>query len=109
MSVLIVKKYWLLVVGALLISGCFLFAINPHENFKEILYDTLGRNIDNIPFSQIPSDKQLIGSQVLPNGNIERKYYHWRSCFYYVEFDPKTRTIVRVRFEGNENDCVINP
>ncbi len=89
-------------------SGCY--TLNPHENFKAHLYQTVGQSLDEIPSYQWPFEKDLIDSKVLPNGNIENKYKHYReNCFYIFEIDPKTRKIVGARFEGKETDCVINP
>jgi hypothetical protein len=91
----------------LLLLGCS--TINPHENFRDSLYGAIGRSIDNVPSYLWPDEKALVSSRLLPNGNMENKYKHLRSCRYIFEIDPKTRRIVGARFEGSETDCVINP
>ena len=106
---LILKRLFGLTIALLIMSGCIFFAKNPHENFKEILYGTIGHSVDNVPPYQWPQKSKLIDSKQLLNGNIENKYRHEGTCIYFFEVDPKTRTIVGARFEGKEPDCVINP
>ncbi len=101
------RKHLYLMTFILFLLGCS--TINPHENFKEALYDSIGQSIDNVPNYLWPDEKALVSSKLLPNGNIENKYKHLRSCRYIFEINPKTRTIVGARFEGKETDCVINP
>jgi hypothetical protein len=84
--------------------------ITPHENFKAHLYGQIGMSLDEIPSYQWPFEKDKVDFKVLPNGNIENKYKHYRgNCFYIFEIDPKTRKIVGARYEGSERDCVVNP
>lgn len=99
----------ILSVIALTLVGCVFFAGSPHDNFKVQLQSKMGKQIDKIPPYSFPNEMKLIDSQNLPNGNIENKYIHQRTCMYFIEIDPKTRTIVGVHFEGKESDCVINP
>lgn len=54
-------------------------------------------------------EKYLIDSKVLPNGNIENGYLFRGTCRYFFEYAPDTKVIVGWRFEGSEQDCIINP
>jgi len=84
--------------------------ISPHDNFKEAIASEIGTSIDNAPSYSWRHEKDLISSRVLPNGNIENKYkYYKEACVYFFEIDPQTRVIVKARFEGNKNDCVLIP
>ncbi len=105
----------LCIVILLLASGCALFAPDPHENFLEIMHSKIGEKWNELPRTQYPDEKDLISSQTLSNGNIEKKYRQvWgfkknRICISIYEIDPKTDIIVGVGFEGKKEDCVIYP
>jgi len=103
-------------IGGMLLAVCLLLpalsacsAVTPHENFKNFLRNNLGKSVDD-PSSDVARYPQLlVGSQVLPNGNIENQY-RWRgACRYFLEIDQQTRKIVGWRFEGSERDCEIVP
>ncbi len=110
-----IKKLQLSMLILLLAAGCALFAPDPHENFLEIMHSMIGEKWNELPRTQYPDEKDLISSQTLSNGNIERKYrVVWglnknRICTRIYEIDPKTDIIVNVGFEGKNEDCVINP
>ena len=98
-----------LVFGALFISGCAFFAASPHDNFIAHLNSQIGKNIDEVPYYQIPHREDMINSKNLPNGNIENEYKYRGTCRYFYEINPVTHKIVGARFEGNDKDCSINP
>lgn len=94
-------------VTIIIFLGCT--SLSPHENFKAHLYQKIGKSIDEIPPYWWPYEEDLIGTQVLQNGNIENKYKYRGTCVYIYEVDPKTRKVVGASFEGKESDCVVNP
>ncbi|MCL2761516.1 MAG: hypothetical protein FWD70_07725 [Desulfuromonadales bacterium] len=108
-SALDAKKYYFLLICSTILSGCVFWAGSPHDNFVEILNSKIGKNIDEIPYFQLPDKENIIDSKVLPNGNIENKYKYYKTCIYFYEIDPKTRIIVGARFEGKDTDCYVNP
>lgn len=69
----------------------------------------VGSSIDNPLEPGVALPKYLLSSKTLSNENIENEYRHVGSCRYFFEFSPETRMIVRWRFEGSEQDCVIYP
>jgi len=105
MRISIWMKFLLVGFLGLLFSSC----ISPHENFKDHMRCTVGESIDDPRSWGYPYPDRYLGSKSLPNGNIENEYQYIRTCRYFFEYDPETRTIVNWRFEGKESDCVINP
>lgn len=103
------NKFNGLLLMSIFISGCVLSAGSPHDNFKEHLYFAIGERIDKERPFRIPFNEDLVGTKMLPNGNIENKYKYRGTCRYYYEINPKSKLIVGARFEGNEADCVIVP
>jgi hypothetical protein len=88
-------------------SGCA--SMSPHENFKAHLHAAIGQRMDRIPPYHWPYERDFVNTKILPNGDIEKTYKYLRTCKYIFEINPGTNTIVGARFEGSENDCVINP
>ncbi len=81
--------------------------ITPHENFKEHMADSVGRSLDSANWSKAYIKPTTVRSVL--NGNVENEY-KWRgTCRYFIEFDPRTRIIVRWRFTGSEEDCTVVP
>lgn len=113
------------VKSALVIFGIapiFLLActtITPHENFKAHLNAALGRSVDSDHMLSMCSlnVEYPVESKSLPNGNIEVKhlffnyiFFHRKViCTYFCEYDPVTRKVVDVRFEGTEESCSMVP
>ncbi len=100
--------------AVVVVLGCT--TVTPHENFVNMLNRQVGKNwIWLRDHYQFPSEKTLISSKELPNGNVVKKYKStWgfgrkRTCISIYEIDPKTDIIVHAGFEGTEEDCVINP
>jgi len=94
----------------LVLSSCAnLFGPDPHENFKESIGFYVGYSIDKPRLPGVTRREIFLSSRMLPNGNIENKYKYVWSCRYFFEYDPETRMIVGWRFEGSEEDCVVNP
>lgn len=101
-------------LAVVVVLGCT--TVTPHENFVNMLNRQVGENWTWLrTHHQFPAEETLINSRELPNGNVEKKYKNtWgfgrkRTCISIYEIDPKTEIIVRVGFEGTEEDCVINP
>jgi hypothetical protein len=86
------------------------FLPTPHENFKTIMQNNVGKRADD-PTSHVSRfpPEWVIGSRLLPNGNIETEYARREACRVFFEINPKTRIIVGWRFEGSERDCEIVP
>lgn len=91
-----------------LLSTCY-SAVTPHENFKGFHERDVGKSADDPSTSVSRYPQKLIGTRKLQNGNIENEYFLRGTCRYFYEIDPKTRLIVRFRFEGNVKDCGIVP
>lgn len=110
-----VKIKQLCLIITLLLTGCAIFAPDPHENFITIMHSQIGKKWNELPSSIYPSEEDLISNSILPNGNMEKRYkLTWgfkknRTCIHIYEIDPKTDIIVGVGFEGKKEDCVINP
>lgn len=103
-------------IGCTILVGCLMLplmsscsSVTPHENFRMILGQSIGKSIDAPPRLTNAYPDRLMSSTVLPNGNIEHKYLWYRACRYFFEIDAKTRIIVGWRFEGSERDCEIVP
>jgi hypothetical protein len=103
---------------ARLIAGVWLLAAcadhpSPHENFVNMLNSKVGKKWTDLRPYMYPSDKDLISSTELPNGNIENRYMEGlgskRPCIHVYEIDPKTQIIVRADYEGRDEDCVAAP
>ena len=101
-----INQYALLLLGALVGAGCS--SITPHDNFKQILDNSIGQSISNARGGW-PDKEGLIDTTPLPNGHVEYRYKYLRSCRYMFEVNPATHLIVGARFEGKDTDCVINP
>lgn len=99
----------MVVVGLILLAPPSCGSMTPHENFKAHMASNVGSLIDNPREPGVALDKYLLGSRILPNGNIENEYQDRGSCHYFFEFDPKTRIIIGWRFEGSERDCAVVP
>lgn len=82
--------------------------VTPHENFKQHMSHNVGKRIDDPRLNWV-NQRVLIGSTTLPNGNIENEYRFRETCRYFFEVDPKSRVILRWRFQGTERDCQIVP
>lgn len=99
------------IVSILFILGAC-SGVTPHQNFINHMNAMIGKNIDEIPYYQFGNKESLIQETVLPNGNIENKYLEKNrsgTCIYIFEIDPKSRTILRWRTEGDEKACIVNP
>jgi hypothetical protein len=94
-------------ITTILLFGCS--HISPHENFKDALHDSIGRNIDKVPSYEWPHKEDLISSKILLSGMMENRYQYGRNCILIFEIDRRTRKIEKSNFEGSETDCVINP
>lgn len=103
-----VRTFLAVVLLLMSLSAC-ISSVTPHENFKSLMAHNVGSSIDNPNVAGSTYYKSLVGSNSLPNGNIENKYRDRGTCRYFFEFDPETRIIVSWRFEGSEKDCVIAP
>jgi hypothetical protein len=66
------------------VSAC---AADPHENFKAIMRNEVGKSADdpNTPPGRLYSNRT--GERVLANGNVEIRFRHFRACHYYFEID----------------------
>lgn len=106
-----IYKFFTIAFLVLLITSCAL--TDPYKNFKGHMGANIGKNIDDAPnYSWRYNPKEI--SDPLPNGNIEYKYEHKNrkgTCRYIFEVDPKTRTIVNWRYDGEDKDkaCYVNP
>lgn len=106
------KKYMMAAMPfVLLLSACSM--TSPHENFKVGLNKAVGTSVDIDPMLSpcALAQKNRVGQESLANGNVEYKYIARGKgiCYYYCEVDPRTQTVVRIRFEGGGKDCVIYP
>ena len=97
----------MILLVALLGAGCP--SITPHANFKDALYEIVGKALDDIPPYTWPHNLKRIDETPLPNGNVEYRYRYIRTCRIILEVNAQTRLIVGARFEGKDTDCVINP
>lgn len=96
----------LLIVTILASYGCGSF-MSPHENFKSHMSSVVGEKIST-PSNWAQKDR-LVSISFLRNGNEEYKYRFRDTCFYFFEVKKNTEVVVGWRFEGSEDDCVINP
>jgi len=108
-----IKRFGLGAGLILALSSCAnLFGPTPHENFQNHMMLAVGVRLDN-PYTWADPNRLVSESQLL-NGNIENEYILMSvgpqaNCRYFYEYDPETRIIVGWRFEGSEEDCVVNP
>lgn len=99
----------MIVVALMLISVSSCSSMTPHENFKSLMSHNVGSSIDMPRVAGSARAEYLLGSKILPNGNIENQYRGRGTCRVFFEFDPITSIIVNWRFEGGERDCEIVP
>lgn len=100
------KSAWIMLI-VITFLGCN--SMTPHENFKAQLNNKIGKKWNELPYFQFPSEKYLISTKILTNGNLEKRYRSRKKCIHIYEIDPKTNIIVNASFEGSETDCAINP
>ena len=85
---------------------------DPHINFKQMLFGSIGENIDEQTSpGRWVGNRKTIKEEKLLNGNIERTYlfFNGKSCEYALEFNPVSRKIVNARIVQGEHDCYITP
>lgn len=87
-----------------------------HEGFVRFLSASVGISVDTDPFGNLCSVKgpSLVEIIRLPNGNEEHKHIRRPirgvgACPYSCEVEPKTHTVVAVRIDGSDKDCVQFP
>ena len=102
-----INQCLMILLVAPLVAGCA--SISPHANFKDALYEIVGKALDDIPPYTWPHNLKRIDETPLPNGNVEYRYRYVRTCRIILEVNAQTRIIVGARFEGKDTDCVINP
>lgn len=99
---------YLLLLGVL----CACPDMSPKVNFMEMMNARIGDTIDPSQSHQFGYIKDLVKSELLPNGNLENKYF-WKhplgTCIYVFEIDAKTNHILSWRIEGNPDGCIVNP
>ena len=83
--------------------------VTPHENAVLMMKDTIGKKWIEVPPYQFPSEKDLISSKKMSNGNIEKRYKTSRKCVEVFEIDPNTDVIVNASLEGKDTDCIAIP
>lgn len=91
------------------IQGCVVSFIDPHENFLEMRKSYIGKSIEKVIPQFAAVNRDLLNITELDNGNVEYKFFEGRTCRTVFEVNPITQIIVDFRFEGNEEDCFINP
>ena len=103
-------------IGGMILAGYLVLpslascgSVTPHENFKMIFGQSVGKSIDDPARITNAYPDRLLSSTVLSNGNVENKYLWYGACRYFFEINPNTRRIVGWHFEGSEHDCRINP
>ena len=84
-----------------------------HDGFVRILHNNIGKSIDT-ELTYCFQAYHVLGISALPNGREEYKHLipphrGVGSCPYSCEVDPRTRTVVAVRIDGLEKDCVQFP
>ncbi len=89
------------------LASCAVSCTEPHEMYKQSMSSNVGRSIEKVRMWLDNTPERLVGSRNLQNGNIENEYRYRRSCRTFFEFDPNTRIIVRWRFEGLKEDCIM--
>jgi hypothetical protein len=83
--------------------------VTPHENAVLMMKDTIGKKWTEVSPYQFPSEKNLISSKKLSNGNVEKRYKTPRKCVLVFEIDPNTNVIVNASLEGKDTDCIVIP
>lgn len=92
-----------------LVQGCVVSFIDPHENYLQLRKSYIGKSIEKVIPQFAEVNRNLISITELDNGNIEYKFFEGRTCRTVFEVNPRTQIIVDFRFEGNKEDCFINP
>jgi len=86
--------------------------MSPKINFSEMMNARIGDSLDPSQSHQFGYKDDLLESTLLPNGNLENKYF-WEhplgTCTYVFEINPKTNIILAWRIEGNPEGCRVNP
>lgn len=98
----------ILFVGLLLTISCSNRQYDSnyqHQLFLESLNDHIGKHYSSIKnISGMVSDRTLMGSSTLDNGNIV--YSHGNDqCVYNFEVDPNTGAIVSARIAPEKSEC----
>ncbi len=103
----------IMAVFFLVITQSSCSAVTPHENFKDGLNSAIGTSVDIEPMLSLCSrGRKNIESNPVQDGYVEdRQIMHRgrRECVYYCVVDSRTRLVVRVHFEGSNDDCAIPP
>lgn len=88
------------------ISGCD--TPTNREKFESYLRQPIGKseysNYNDFRTYVMRRD-MLISTEVLPNGNEERRYKFFKACVVVVEIETGSRIIVATRSEGVQEDC----
>ena len=110
MGTLYAASSLMILIGGLLVAtiqSCS--TVTPHENFKNIFNNDIGKRADDPSSIVARYPEWFAGSQVLPNGNTENKYQWKDDCVYFYEIEKNSRIIVGWHFEGTESACEIVP
>lgn len=83
------------------------------EGFVRSLRNNIGRSIDT-EFLYCSKDHHVTDISLLPGGHHEYRHVipphrGVGACTYYCEVDQKTRTVVAMRIDGTDKDCVQFP
>jgi hypothetical protein len=86
-------------------------SLSGHDNYISYMSGQVGLNSDDPYATRNRYRGSLVGSKVLPNGNVEEEFRSGRgpTCRTFFEIDEKAKKIVGWRYTGSDSDCAITP
>ncbi len=97
-----------MIFPAVHLAGC----VTAHQNFIDTMNFNIGKNIDELEPHEYGAKHKIIGTLVLPNGNIEYQYNAKTTqieCKYVYEVNPINRRILSWRINGDDKGCILPP
>lgn len=84
---------------------------SAHENFNITMQLDVGRSLDDPYIYRNRVRSLYVGTNPLPNGNVEEEFRGGRgpTCRVFFEIDNRARKVVGWRYTGTEADCGIVP